>query len=121
MVRTHIDQARTRVEAEREAVSAKLDADETPLTDLGFGQLQRRHETLGRHRDRCEELTGRRQEFLREITNQGAEAGIRHRNLVPYLYQDFPVDHPLLATVARLDDACTECQRAVRRYLIRRV
>jgi hypothetical protein len=30
------------------------------------------------------------------------------------------VDHPLLVTIARLEDACAECQRAVRRHLIRR-
>jgi hypothetical protein len=96
------------------------DADETPLTDLGFEALQRRHGTLARHRDRCDRLAERRQAFLRETTTEGVDAGIRHRDLVPYLYGELPVDHPLLATVARLDDACAECQRAVRRHLVRR-
>lgn len=96
------------------------DADETPLTDLGFGALQQRHETLARHRDQCDELAEQRQEFLKETTNEGIDVGIRHRTLVPYLYRELPVDHPLLVTTARLEDACAECQRAVRQHLIRR-
>jgi len=98
-----------------------VDTDETPLTDLGFQGLRRRHEALARHRDRCEELATQRQEFLERTTSRSAEAGIRHRSLVPHLDQEFPMDHPLLVTVARLDDACAECQRAVRRHLVRRV
>ena len=97
------------------------DADETPLTDLGFEALSRRHRTLAGHRERCEELAHKRQRFLRGTTSRNAEAGVRHRNLVGYLYRDFPVDHPVLATAARLDAACAECQRAVRDHLVRRV
>jgi hypothetical protein len=96
------------------------DADETPLTDLGFETLRQRHETLARHRDQCDVLAEQRQVFLNKSTNEGVRVGIRHRTLIPYLYQDFPVDHPLLATVARLDAACAECQLAVRQHLIRR-
>jgi hypothetical protein len=96
------------------------DADETPPTDLGFEALRQRHETLARHRERCDRLAERRQAFLRETTNEGVDAGIRHRRLVVSLYEDFPVDHPLLATVARLDAACVECQRTVRQHLTRR-
>jgi len=114
---THLDGAGAVVD---DVTAWIADADETPLTDLGFDALQQRHETLARHRDRCTELAAERQAFLRETTNQGVDAGIRHRSLVPSLYEDFPVDHPLLATVARLDDACADCQRAVRRHLIRR-
>jgi hypothetical protein len=33
----------------------------------------------------------------------------------------FEVDHPVLATVARLDNTCKDCQRTVRDHLIRRV
>jgi len=98
-----------------------VDANETPLTDLGFDALKQRHETLGSHRDRCEEVARDRQEFLRGTTNTGVEAGVRHRSLIPYLYQDFPVDYPVLATVATLDEACQECQRTVRDHLVRRV
>jgi hypothetical protein len=96
------------------------ETDETPLTDLGFEALRRRHETLARHRDRCEKLARRRQEFLGRTTSESVEAGVRHESLVPYLYEDFPVDHPVLATVARLDVACEACQRAVRDHLVRR-
>jgi hypothetical protein len=114
------DHLETAGEAVDEITGWITDADETPLTDLGFGALQQRHETLARHRNRCDELAEQRQGFLRETTNEGIDVGIRHRTLVPYLYQEFPVDHPLLVTIARLDDACAECQRAVRQHLIRR-
>ncbi|MFB6196241.1 MAG: hypothetical protein ABEI80_08710 [Haloplanus sp.] len=97
-----------------------VDADETPLTDLGFEALKRRHETLATYRDRCAELARERQAFLRERTNRDVRAGIHHQRLVPYLYQDFPVDHPVLATAVRLDGVCAECQRTVREHLIRR-
>jgi len=97
-----------------------VDTNETPLTDLGFDALKQRHETLAGHRARCEEVARDRQEFLRGTTNNGAESGVRHRSLVPYLYRDFPVDHPVLATVATLESTCRECQRAVRDHLVRR-
>jgi len=98
-----------------------VDADETPLTDLGFDTLQQRHETLTDHRDRCEEVAHDRQEFFQKTTNNGVDAGVRHRSLLPYLYQDFPVGHPVLATVTTLDETCQECQRTVRDHLVRRV
>jgi len=97
------------------------EADETPLTDLGFDALARRHERLATHRNQCEELAYQRQNFLQGTTNNSIEVGVRHRSLVPYLYQDFLVDHPVLVTVVRLDDTCKDCQRTVRDHLIRRV
>jgi len=97
-----------------------VETNETPLTDLGFDALKQRHETLASHRDRCEEIAHERQEFLQGTTNNGLEAGVRHRSLIPYLYQDFPVDHPVLATAATLDGTCQECQRTVREHLARR-
>ena len=103
-----------------EIVEGVVDVDETPLTDLGFDALARRHETLETLRDRCSELVRRRQELLRRATNDGVDVGVRHRSLVPYLYGEFPIDHPVLATVAALDDACMDCQRTVRAHLIRR-
>jgi hypothetical protein len=96
------------------------DADETPLADLGFDALRERHGTLAEHRDRCGTLVEQRQAFLRKTTTRDTHAGISHRQLVPYLYEDFPVDHPVLSTVARLDAVCVECQRAVRDHLVRR-
>jgi hypothetical protein len=104
-----------------ETIAWIVDANETPLTDLGFGALQQRHETLANHRDRCEEVGRDRQGFLQKTTNNGVDAGVRHRSLMPYLYQEFPVDHPVLATVATLYETCQECQRAVRDHLVRRV
>jgi hypothetical protein len=94
-------------------------ADETPLTDLGFEELRRRHETFDSHRERCGSLARDRQQFLREATSRGGEPRMRHRDLASYLYADFDVDHPLLATVAELDAACAECQRTVRKHLVR--
>lgn len=97
-----------------------VDINETPLTDLGFDALQQRHETVTSHRDDCEEVARDRQEFLERTTNNGLDTGVRHRSLVPYLYRDFPVDHPVLATVVALDKTCRECQRTVRDHLVRR-
>jgi len=94
--------------------------DETPLTALGFEALEARHETLADLRTRCADLARRRQAFLEETTSNGVEAGVSHRQLPPYLYRDFPVDHPVLATAATLDATCDECQRAVRKHLVRR-
>ena len=101
-------------------VTATVESVEAAVTNLGFGALQRRHETLASHRDRCEELARERQVFLEGTTNDGIDVGVRHRSVLPYLYQDFPVDHPVLATAAELDQTCWECQRAVRDHLVRR-
>lgn len=95
-------------------------ADETPLSDLGFDALRRRHRTLAAHRDRCEEAAAERQAFLRETTGRTATAEVDHRTLARYLYQSFRVDFPALSTVARLDGVCESCQRAVRAHLVRR-
>ena len=97
-----------------------VDADETPLTDLDFEALQRRHERLAGHRERCAEFARKRQVFFRKTTSHHADVEIRHRTLIRYLCRDFPVDHPVLATIVRLDDICATCQRAVRDQLTRR-
>jgi hypothetical protein len=73
------------------------------------------------HRDCCEDVAHDRQAFLQETTNDCIDAGIRHRSLIPYLYQDFPVDHPVLATITTLNQLCRSCQRTVRDHLVRRV
>lgn len=96
-------------------------ANETPLLSLGFDALKQRHEKLTIHRNRCEKLARERQEFLRKSTNKGIDAGIRHRIFILYLYQDLPVDHPVLATVAELDVTCKSYQQNVRYHLARRV
>ncbi len=100
-----------RVAGDRAVVSNK-----TPLTDLGFDALQQRHETLASHRNRCEGTACDRQAFLQAATNNVLNAGIRHRSLVPYLCQDSPADHPVLATVATLEETCQECQGPVRNH-----
>jgi hypothetical protein len=94
--------------------------DETPLSELGFEALRERHETLSAHRRRCDELARERQDFLVETTSHNADTGVRNREMIPFLYRELPVDHPVLATVARLDDVCRECQRTVRAHLTRR-
>jgi hypothetical protein len=113
----HLDEASAAVDS---MITWIADANETPLTDLNFDALQQRHEILDSHRDRCEAMARARQEFLQKTTKNGVDAGVRHRRLTPYLYQDFSVDHPVLATVTRLNETCQECQRAVRAQLVRR-
>jgi hypothetical protein len=123
-MRRAVDRETTELDAAAEVVDRVTGwiatADETPLTELGFETLRARHETLARHRERCDDLAARRQSFLDGATGEGPDASVGHRRLVAFLYQSFPVDHPVLATVVRLDDACAECQRAVRRHLVRR-
>lgn len=114
---THLQEAS---EATEEITAWIVDANETPLSALGFDALRQRHETLAGHRSRCETLARRRQDFLDTTTSNGVEAGIRHRQVLSYLYEDFPVDHPVLATVTKLATTCRECQRALRDHLVRR-
>jgi hypothetical protein len=98
-----------------------VEADETPLTDLGFDALERRHRTLERFRAQCDDRAAQRQAFFQQSTNQRLEAGVQHTEFVEYLYQGFPTTHPVLVTLARLDATCATCQRAVRDHLVRRV
>lgn len=112
-----LDTARDSVEA---VVAWLVEANETPLAGLGFAALRERHRALENHRERLAALARRRQEFLGAATSQGVEVGISHRELVPYLYGGFEVDHPVLCTVARLDGVCEDCQRTVRAHLVRR-
>lgn len=108
--------------ADVDAVIEWLDrATETELTTLGFEGLRARHETLADHRDRCERLARDRQASLDEKTCRGTSLGLTHRSLLSYLYADFPVDFPVLATAVRLDGVCADCQRVVRDHLVRRV
>jgi hypothetical protein len=115
---THVDDDAAVVDEITEWIAT---ADETPLSDLGFRELRERHECLERNRDRCETVAQRRQSFLDGTTSNGPEVRVSHRSLGPYIYRDLPTDHPMLTTVARLHDACADCQRAVRDHLVRRV
>lgn len=98
-----------------------VEADETPLSALGFEQLQRRHERLATYRQQCEQLAAERQGFLRETTSEAVETGVRHEHIIPQLYEDFPVEYPVLSTAGQLEELCRDCQRAVRDHLTRRV
>ena len=95
-------------------------ADETPLSELGFDALRRRHERLDDFRGRCDDAAADRQSELASTTAVAAEAGLRHRDLVESIYDGLAVDHPVLTTLVRLDGACRECQRSVRAHLVRR-
>jgi len=114
------EQLETAREAVDGVVSWLVEANETVLADLDFGSLRERHRTLAEHRERLAAAARRRQEFLGTTTSKGVEIGLSHGELVPYLYGSFPVDYPVLSTVARLDGACGDCQRAVRAHLVRR-
>mgnify|MGYP000203418355 FL=1 len=97
-----------------------VDADETPLTDLGFEDLRARHATLDDHRRRCRRLLADRQVFLDESTKHAGRAGMRHQTLVRYLYADLPVSFPVLSAGVHVEALCADAQRAVRDNLIRR-
>lgn len=104
-----------------EEVTAWLEtADATPLSELGFEALSARHRTLGTHRQSCGDVAERRQSLLGSTTSEGAAVGIAHDDLVAHLYEPFPVDYPVLASVARLLGLIEECRRAVRAHLVRR-
>jgi hypothetical protein len=102
-------------------VSWLTETDETPLSDLEFEALRKRHETLATHRGTCEQVVERRQAFLDTTTNKNGAVGVDHRSLPPSLYEDFPVDHPVLATATCLENVCANCQEVVRTHLVRRV
>ncbi|MFK5603507.1 MULTISPECIES: DUF7260 family protein [Haloferax] len=96
-------------------------ADETPLSELGFDALRRRHETLAGHREACDRLVRERQRHLNGATHHTAAVEVDHRFLATYLYEDRATDYPVLAAATRVDDSCADCQRAVRDHLVRRV
>lgn len=94
---------------------------ETPLLACGFEELRARHERLVGFRADCEALCADRQNHLERTTGADGQAGVRHRDLIRYLYEPMTIDHPVLVTVVHLDDLCSECQHAVRDHLVRRV
>lgn len=96
------------------------EADETPLSTLGFDGLRDRHERLADHRDRVAALLDDRQELLASTTGRNRSADITHRSLVRYLYEPLPVVYPVLSTLTRLYDLLGDCQRTVREHLTRR-
>lgn len=97
--------------------------DPTPLSELSFDELARWHRTLSAFRERLDEAAAERQTFLDETTGENGTVGIRHADLVAYLYDDDGSDdtHPVLVTVGRLDETCAGAQRALREHLVCRV
>jgi hypothetical protein len=114
------DQSETATEIVGTVTDWIVDVNDTPLTGLGFDALRERHTALTEHCEECTQLAVERQEFLHGTTSRDAQVGISHRSLLEYLYQDFPVHHPVLATIARLAETCEACQRVVRQHLVRR-
>lgn len=97
-----------------------LEANETPLSELGFEALRSRHGRLAAFRADCDDLVVDRREHLARTTGAAGQAGLRHRDLIEYLYDGLPIDYPVLVTATRLDDLCGDCQCAVRDHLVRR-
>lgn len=95
-----------------------IETNEIALTDRSFDELKKLHETLTQHRNRCDEIVSERQCFINKSTKK-AEVSITHRTAISYLYQDFEVDHPVLATIINLEMMCQSCQRSVRKQLVR--
>ena len=95
-----------------------VEADQTPLSALGFDELRGRHERLERHRERCRELLTTRQEHLHSSAD--ARMTIYQRTVARFLYRSFPVEFPVLSTVTRLLETLVECQETVRDHLTRR-
>jgi hypothetical protein len=98
-----------------------VDHNQPSLLEFGFPELQRRHEQLSARRTRCDDRLVARQETIQATTSRDAQIGLKHRSLVTYLYQGFPVSYPVLSTLTRLDSLLADCQRTVRDHLIRSV
>jgi hypothetical protein len=98
-----------------------LENDEGRVYALGFDELRRRHERLERHKERCENVLAERQEVLCRTTNAKGAKGLERRELVSYLYDDFPTDHPVIATTTRLYGLCEDIQESVRHEIARTV
>jgi hypothetical protein len=119
-LKRELNSAEAHLETVDSIVTWLVKSDETPLSELGFDALQTRHERLDEFRQTCIERTESRQELLVATTSRGGQVGVSHRGLVESLYEDFPVDYPMLTTMSRLLDACDEAQMAVRDHLVRR-
>lgn len=120
-LKRELDSVDSHLETANSVVTWLVETDETPLSELGFSALRTRHERLDEFRQVCIERTESRQELLAATTSQSGQVGVSHRSLVESLYEDFPVDYPMLTTTSRLLDVCDEAQQAVRAHLVRRV
>ncbi|MEF8785214.1 MAG: hypothetical protein V5A45_04720 [Haloarculaceae archaeon] len=120
-LRRELDSIETHLDTVDSVVTWLVENDETPLSELSFPVLRTRHEKLEEFRQTCNERIAARQELLAATTSEDGQVGVSHRGLVESLYENFPVDYPVLATTTRLLDACDDAQRAVRDHLVRRV
>jgi hypothetical protein len=93
-------------------------ADETTLVELDFPALRDRHARLGDHLDRCRPILRARHAFVADAT-ETEWARVPHMALAEYLYGDLGVDYPVIATTARIADACRDARRRVRRHMTR--
>jgi hypothetical protein len=111
------------VEAASETAQRLLDwlesADETPLSTLGFEELDRRHDRLDDWTAELDSLAASRQSFLHSTTSDSGQIGVGNRDLVCSLYEDFGVDYPVLSTVAELTATLEDCRAVVRDHLVR--
>lgn len=114
------DQIATATSTVTDLVDWLQTADETPLSALGFEALQTRHEKLDDWQCRLETVAESRQSFLHGTTSDSGQIGADNHELVRSIYEDFAVDHPVLATVTQLQETLEECQRVVRTHLLRR-
>ena len=110
--------ARSRLD---EPIDWIAEADETSLVRLNFEELAARHERLDGFEATCRGVARDRQAFLNRTTSVGGRVGVNHRSVVESLYEDFPVDYPVLSTAVRVEEVCRDCQRSVRDHLARRV
>ena len=92
---------------------------QTSLAELEFSELQRRHEQLSTHRNRCEERLLARQETIHSMTSRDAQVSFKHDSLLTYLYQEFSISYPVLSTVTRLHTLLADCQQSVCNNLTR--
>lgn len=102
-----------------EDLQGVLSETEEGLLSDGFTELRSKYETLSEYTESCERAIEERQDTLHRTTNQGAAAGVRHRDLVEYLYEEFPTEYPALSTLTRLNEVCTERKREVSTHMSR--
>jgi hypothetical protein len=120
-LREELEQVESAAEMTTELVEWLRSVDETPLSDLGFPALRRRHERLCERAQQLRELSETRQSFLHGTTSSDATVGVRNRDLVTSVYEDFSVSYPVLSTVCQLHDTIEDCRSVVRNHLVRRV
>lgn len=100
------------VEAERVAI------DERPVAEQSYEALVDDWRHLGRLTDRCRQLVTDRQDRLRELS---ASMPPGRPELRTYLYDDLPVNHPVLADGAALAESVEDLRGRVLQSLTRRV